>query len=126
MPIYLAVAAAMFDPIFFETKPLFDGMGIMNGDIVKNNDVYLRKYNPQLDITSIGSPARVFDKGTGRIDERSKLIKKDEEKHDTDLDWSRSCGSKRYECTPIDECFQFASSDKAIQIAQKSGAINDL
>ncbi len=126
MPIYLAVAAAMFDPIFFETKPLFDGMGIMNGDIVKNNDVYLRKYNPNLDITSIGSPARVFDKGTGRIDERSKLIKKDEEKHDTDLDWSRSCGSKRYECTPIDECFQFASSDKAIQIAQKSGAINGL
>jgi len=121
MPIYIAVASAMFDPIFFETKPMFKGMGIMNGDVVKNNDVYLKKYNPSLNVTSIGSPVRIFDKGSGRIDERSKLIKKDEEKHDINLDWSRSCGSKRYECNPIDECFQFASSDIAIQIAQKSG-----
>lgn len=126
MPIYIAIAAAMFDPIFFEAKQMFKTMGIMNGDIVKNNDVYLKRYNPGLDVISIGSPVRIFDKGMGRVDERSKLIKKDEQKHDTDLDWSRSCGSKRYECKPIDECFQFASNDKAIKIAQKSGAIDGI
>ena len=123
MPIYVAVCAAMLDPIFFEAKPMFDGFGVMAGDIAKNNDVYLKKYNPNLNITSIGCPVRVFDKGFGRIDERSKLIKMDERRHDGDLDLSRACG-KRLECTPIDECFQFAMTDQAISTAQKSGDIN--
>lgn len=123
MPVYLAVCASMLDPIFFETKPIFNGFGIMNGAVTKNNDVYLKQYNPLLQVVSIGAPVRVFNKGVGRIDERSKLIKKDEEAQDIQLDWSRTCGSKRYECTPIDEYFQFANSDKAIQTAQKSGDI---
>jgi hypothetical protein len=124
MPIYIAVCAAMLDPVFFNSKPMFTGFGIMNGDIVKNNDVYLMQYNTGLSVTSIGAPVRIFDKGSGVLDERSKLIKKDEQKHDVNLDNSRACGSTRYECNPIDELFQFASNDKAIQTAQKSGAID--
>ena len=125
MPIYLAVCAAMLDPVFFNSKPMFEGFGVMNGDIKKNNDVYLRMHNSGLNIVSIGAPVRIFDKGQGALDERSKLIKKDEQKHDGNLDASRGLGNSiRYECNPIDELFQFASNDKAIQIAQKSGAIN--
>ena len=123
MPIWLACSAACFDPIFFDTKPLFNGYGVMNGDIVKNNDYYLRMYNPSLNIIDIGSPVRVFDKGQGRIDQRSVMIKKDEERHDVQLDWSRQNVNTRYECTPIDEFFQFATSDNAIKEAQKSGDI---
>jgi len=125
MPIYLAACAAMLDPVFFNSKPMFEGFGVMNGDIKKNNDVYLRMHNSGLNIISIGSPVRVFDKGQGALDERSKLIKKDEQKHDGNLDVSRALNNAtRYECNPVDELFQFASNDKAIQTVQKSGAID--
>jgi hypothetical protein len=123
MPIYLAIASTMYDPIFFDTKPIFDGFGIMNGDLSKNNDRYLKKHNQGLDITSIGAPVRIFNKGTARIDERSKLIKQTEQRHDINLDFSRAC-STRLECTPIDEYFQFSTSDEAIKTAQKSGDIS--
>jgi len=45
-------------------------------------------------------------------------------KHDTNLDMSRTCGSKRYECTPIDELSQFPRNKKSIGTAQKSGDID--
>lgn len=124
MPIYIAVALAMFDPLFFDTKPIIEGMGIMKGDVVKNNDVYLTENDPIMDVVSVGSPVRIFDKGPGHIDERSKFLKEVEARHDTNLDRSRNCGSQRFECTPIDEYFQFAISDKAIQTALKSGDID--
>jgi len=129
MPIYQAISATIFDPIFFHTKPMFPDMGIMAGDVVKNNDVYLKKSNPTMSVTSIGSPVRMFDKGLGEIKNKanflkSSLLKLNDIKHDTDLDWSRTCGSIRYECTPIDECTQFATDEQSIQTAQKSGNIN--
>jgi len=126
MEVYFAVCSAMLDPITFSVskRMLKRWNGVLNGDIVKNNDVYLKKFNSLLDVTSIGSPVRVWDKGNNKIDERSKLIKLTEVKHDTDLDWSRSCGSARYECTPVDELLQMSCSDKSIGIAQKSGGID--
>lgn len=126
MPIFVAVISTLFDPIFFKTKPILENMGVMAGDVVKNNDVYLREYNPNLSVISIGSPVRMFDKGCEKVelDDREILIKLNDIKHDTDLDWSRSCGSKRYECTPIDECRQFQTDELSIKKAQNSGNID--
>lgn len=127
MPIYIAACMAVLDPIFFRTKSrkrYIKDLGLMNVDVVKNNDVYLRKYNPNISVTSIGSPVRCYDKGFGNMDIRSPLLQLLNIKHDTDLDWSRSCGSKRYECNPVDELYQFPKSEKSIGIAQKSGDID--
>lgn len=126
MPIWFAVCCAMLDPIFFfpSNRILKLWESTMNGDIVKNNDYYLKMYNPNLQITDIGSPVRIFNKGKGAVDQRSVMIKRDEERHDVQLDWSKANIKDRYECTPIDECFQFATSDEAIKTAQKSGDID--
>ncbi len=127
MPIYVAAIMAVFDPVFFKTrakKRQIKELGIMNIDVVKNNDVYLKMYNPGMNVVSIGSPVRCFDKGTGDMDSRSVIIKMLDIKHDTDLDWARDCGSKRYECNPVDELSQFPKNRKSIHIAQKSGDID--
>lgn len=127
MPVYVAAIMSVFDPVFFKTrskKRQIKEFGIMNIDVVKNNDVYLKKYNKSMSVTSIGSPVRCFDKGLGDMDSRSIIVKMLDIKHDTDLDWSRDCGSKRYECTPIDELAQFPKNKNSIHIAQKSGDID--
>ena len=126
MPIWLAVCSSLVDPIFFEAdRKLRDQWdGVLNGDVVKNNDVYLKQYNPDMSVTSVGSPVRVWDKGRGVLDDRSLLIKYSEAKHDTNLDWSREIGVKRYECTAVDELKQFDFSNYAINTAQKSGDID--
>jgi hypothetical protein len=127
MPIYAAACMAVFDPVFFKTKSkkrYIKELGIMNIDVVKNNDVYLKMYNKSMSVTSIGSPVRCFDKGIGDMDDRSITVKLLDIKHDTDLDWARDCGSMRYECTPIDELSQFPKNKNSIHIAQKSGDID--
>lgn len=127
MPIYIAACMAVFDPVFFKVrskKRYIKEFGIMSSDVVKNNDIYLKMYNGNMSVTSIGSPVRCFDKGIGDVDDRSVTIKLLDMKHDTNLDVSRACGSKRYECTPIDELSQFPRNKKTIHIAQKSGDID--
>lgn len=127
MPIYVAACMAVFDPVYFKPKSkkrYIKQLGIMNTDVVKNNDVYLRMYNESMSVTSIGSPVRCFDKGVGDMDDRSITLKQLDIRHDTNLDWSRNCGSKRYECKPVDELYQFPINRDSIHTAQKSGDID--
>lgn len=127
LPVYAAACMAVFDPVFFKTKSkkrYIKELGIMNSDVVKNNDIYLKMYNKSMSVISIGSPVRCFDKGIGDMDLRSILVKTLDIKHDANLDFARKCGSKRYECKPIDELSQFPKNKKSIHTAQKSGDID--
>lgn len=124
LPIYRAISAALFDPIFFKTKPEVQGLGVLNGDIAKNNAAFIRKNNPTLNIVSVGSPVRLFDKGETLInrDDLSLLIS--DQKHITDLLVDIGGPYKRYQCSPIDECYQFATDRRSMELALSSGDIN--
>lgn len=124
LPIYLVLAASVFDPIFFKTKPIVEGLGVLNGDVAKNNSAFLRKNNPHLNITSVGSPVRLFDKGTATITREDLALKISDRKHETDLMVEISGSYKRHQCSPIDECFQFATDQKSMELAFASGDIN--
>lgn len=123
-PIYQVIAASIFDPVFFKTKPEIEGMGILIGDVAKNNASFLRKNNPNLNITSVGSPVRLFDKGTELISREDLALKISDRKHETDLMVDIGGSYKRYQCSPIDECYQFATDQKSIELAFASGDDN--
>jgi len=124
VPIYQVVAAAIFDPIFFKTKPRISGLGVMIGDVMKNNDFFIRYRNPNIKIVSIGSPVRLYDKGSSLIKRDDLALKLSDQKHTTDLIASASISGPytRHECTPIDECYQFATDQAAMELALNSGA----
>ncbi len=124
MPIHVAVGASLFDPVFFKTKKYFSHMGILNGDVVKNNDWLMARNNPGIKTISIGSPVRCFDKGFSEISRADLALKISDQKHETDLMMSDDCGSVRYQCKPIDEVYQFSTSGQAIELALNSGDIN--
>jgi len=122
MPIYVAVGASLFDPVFFETKKHFNHMGVLNGDVVKNNDFLINKNNPNMNMVSVGCPVRIFDKGFDRISRSDLALKISDQKHETDLIMSSMIDAKykRYQCHPIDEVYQFAYHDNAIELAMGS------
>jgi hypothetical protein len=124
LPIYQVLNAAVFDPIFFKTKPEVKGLGVLNGDIAKNNNYFLRKNNPNLNITSVGCPVRLFDKGTESISREDLALKVSDRKHETDLMVEIDGPYKRIQCNPIDEVYQFATDQKSIELAFASGDIN--
>lgn len=124
IPIYQVIASAIFDPVYFKTKPIIEGMGVMNGDIIKNNAAFIRKNNPTLNIVSVGSPVRQFDKGIDTITREDLAVKNADDKHETDLMVDISGPYKRLECKPIDESYQFDTRLKAMEIALISGDID--
>lgn len=126
LPIHRVVSAAVFDPIFFKTKPTVQGLGVLNGDIAKNNNYFLRKNNPHLNITSVGCPVRLFDKGSSKISREDLALKISDRKHETDLMVEIGGSYKRYQCKPIDEVYQFATGQKSIELAFASGDIDEL
>lgn len=113
------------DPVFFKQKPYKNGMGVLNGDISKTNDVFIRKNNPNINITSVGAPVRYYDKGYSNINRELLSLKISDQKHQTDL-WfaDQMIGPRtRYECTPIDEVYQFSTNEKQIDKSLDSGDI---
>lgn len=122
--IWEVLSACVFDPVFFDVKKKYSsGMGILKGAVAKNNDQFIRKNNPSLKITSIGSPERCFDK-TGQNRPSDEMIVKSilSDKYGKDLEISSSIEGNymRFECAPLDEFEQFATSDKAIEAAMRS------
>ncbi len=120
MPIYVAIGASIFDPVFFKTEPHLSNLGVLNGDVVKNNDWLIKKNNQNIAIDSVGSPVRCFNRGSSKIRKKDLALKISDQKHETDLIMSKSIASTRYECYPIDEFFQFAVTDSAVQTALSS------
>ena len=125
LPIYLAISASLFDPVFFKTKPQVEGLGVMTGDVAKNNDIFMRATNPHINITSVGSPVRLFDKGGSLIKRDDLSLKVSDQKHTNELFMSSLIPAPytRYQCNPIDECYQFATDQEAMSIALTSGDI---
>lgn len=124
-PIYEVISAAIFDPVFFKTKAdQIKGFGVMGGDVAKNNDSFIRKNNPSLNIISVGSPVRLFDKGKTNINRADLSLRISDRKHETDLMVEIDGPYKRYQCNPIDECYQFDTDQESMEIALLSGDIN--
>jgi hypothetical protein len=113
------------DPVFFKLKAGKKGMGVLNGDISKNNDVFIRKNNPSINITRVGCPVRCYDKGYSVIARDGLALKISDQKHETDLMFSDAIMGPgiRYECKPIDEVYQFSTKTKQLDKALYSGDI---
>jgi hypothetical protein len=116
---------AVPDPVFFKLKAYKNGMGVLNGDIAKNNDVFLRKNNPNLNISSVGAPVRYYDKGYSYMTRDTLSLKISDQKHQTDLWFADEMKGPRtrYECKPIDEVFYFSTKESQMDKALDSGDI---
>jgi hypothetical protein len=116
---------AVPDPVFFKLKPYKNGMGVLNGDIAKNNDVFIRKNNPSINITSVGSPVRYYDKGYSHMNRETLSLKISDQKHQTDLWFADEMNGPRtrHECKPIDEVYYFSVKQSQMEKALDSGDI---
>ncbi|MBT4639438.1 MAG: hypothetical protein HOC09_11490, partial [Deltaproteobacteria bacterium] len=120
LPVYLAVCMSLFDPLWFDSKPMIDGYSVLTG-IHKTNDILISKHNKTA-ITSIGSPVRIYDHGLYKITREALSLRLNDQKHTLELREAEMIQSRtRIQCNPLDEVKQFDFSDVAVEKAIQSG-----
>jgi hypothetical protein len=122
MPLWLAVACSMLDPLWFDTKPMIKGFSVLTGNVHKTVDILLDNNSPNIQITSIGAPVRIYDHGKFKITREGLALRLNDQKHSLELREGEQVRNRtRHQCRPIDEIKQFDFSDAAVDKAIKSG-----